>query len=158
MTIYTVLAPTGDGRNAAAQTILLPDCFSRVAFVFGPLWLLWHRVWRGLIGYATIVVLTLWASRWLDLHSAPLLAAPTLLALYLGLEGQSLRRQALERRGFRLVDIVSARNREEAERAFFSRWANAPVAPAPAPVHALHPRPARQDDVLGLFPEPGAGR
>ena len=154
MTVYTVLAPTGDGRQAAARAILLPDRFSRAAFVFGPLWLLWHRVWRGLIGYATILVLTLWATRWLGLPVAPLIVAPTLLALYLGLEGPALRRQALERRGFRLVDIVSARNREEAEHAFFSRWPDAPVATAPTPARRS---PALQDDVLGLFPEPGAG-
>ena len=159
MTVYTVLVPTQQGRQAAAQAILLPDRFSRAAFLFGPLWLLWHRVWRGLIGYATIVILTLWAARWLGLHAAPLLAAPTLLALYLGLEGPALRRQALERRGFQFVDVVSARNLEEAERAFFSRWADAPAPPAPPPAPPPQARPpARQDDVLGLFPEPGPGQ
>ena len=150
MTTYTVLAP-----RDPARTQFVPDRFSRAAFIFGPLWLLWHRVWRGLIGYATVLVLVTWATRWFQLPPAALSITLALLALFLGFEGPALRRAALERRGFRLADIVVSPNREHAESVFFERWRDEPEAPpAPPPARGA----ARTPDVLGLFPEAGGRR
>lgn len=149
MTTYAVLVP-----DDPALTKFVPDRFSRAAFLLGPLWLLWHRVWRGVIGYAAILVLFTWAARWLHLPAAGYSAVTLLLALFLGLEGQALRRAALERRGFRLTEIVVSPNREHAEATFFERWRDAPEPPAPAPSRAT----PGVGDVLGLFPQAGDGR
>ena len=159
MTTYAVLAP-----NDPARTQFIPDSFSRAAFIFGPLWLLRHRVWRGLIGYITILILFTWALRWLQLPLISYSAVASLLALFIGLEGQALRRAALERRGFRLTDIVVSPGRDHAETVYFSRWQNEPEAAAsppsaPPPPAASPTRPApRASDVIGLFPEAGGGR
>ena len=164
MTAYNVLVPPGD----AAGTVFVPDRFSRTAFIFGPLWLLRHRVWRGLIGYATIFVLFSWALRWFGLPVASYSFVTLLLALFIGLEGSALRRAALERRGFRLTDVVISPDADHAEQVFFERWQGEPAAPAPplapqlAPPLAPPPAPTRPapraPDVLGLFPEAGGGR
>ena len=154
MTTYAVLAP-----NDPARSEFIPDSFSRAAFIFGPLWLLRHRVWRGLIGYVTILVLFTWALRWLQLPLISFSPVAALLGLYIGLEGQALRRAALERRGFRLTDIVVSPSRDHAETVYFSRWQNAAEAAAPPPPAAAPTRPApRATDVIGLFPEAGGGR
>ena len=159
MTTYAVLEP-----KDPARTEFIPDSFSRAAFIFGPLWLLRHRVWRGLIGYVTILVLFTWAMRWLQLPLISYSAVAALLALYIGLEGQALRRAALERRGFRMTDIVVSPGRDHAETVYFSRWQNEPEAAAsppsaPPPPAASPTRTAsRASDVIGLFPEAGGGR
>ena len=150
MTTYNVLVP-----RDAARTLFVPDRFSRAAFLFGPLWLLRHRIWRGLIGYAAVLALVVWALRWFQLPLVTLSFAASLLALYLGFEGPALRRAALERRGFRFADIVVSPNREHAESVFFERWQDEPEAvPAPPPARGA----ARTPEVLGLFPEAGGGR
>lgn len=158
MTAYNVLVPRNDPAGAA----FVPDRFSRAAFIFGPLWLLRHRVWRGAIGYAAILVLLTWALRWFELPPGVYAWVTLLLALFIGLEGQALRLAALERRGFRLTDVIVSPDAEHAEQVFFERWtggtlpaAPAPAAPAPrAP--PTHPAP-REPDVLGLFPQAGGG-
>lgn len=156
MTAYNVLVPRGDPAGA----VFVPDRFSRAAFIFGPLWLLRHRVWRGVIGYAAILILFSWALRWLQLPLMSYGLVTSLLALFIGLEGQALRRAALERRGFRLADIVVSPDTEHAEQVFFERWRGGPAAPLPAaPPLPAAARPAPLGpDVLGLFPEAGGGR
>ena len=149
MTTYAVLVP-----QDPALTRFVPDSFSRAALIFGPLWLLRHRVWRGLIGYLTVLVLFVWAQRGLHLPALGFSVVTALLGMYLGIEGQALRRAALERRGFRLTDVIVSPNREHAEAVFFARWEDEPEAPAPAPPRATPGVGA----VLGLFPQAGTQR
>jgi hypothetical protein len=79
-----------------------------------------------------------------------------------GLEAGTLRRVTLRRRGWREVGLISANDREVAERRFFATWrrdgAARPAAgggPAPVPPPA---RAAQTSPVIGLFPEPGGQR
>ena len=159
MTIYNVLVPRGDALAAASGTVFVPEHFSCWAFLLGPLWLARYRVWRGLIGYAAVLVLLTWAMRWLPLPQFSYAVAVLLLALFLGLEGQYLRRAALERRGFALADVVVSHNYAHAEQVFFAHWQPGSEAPAPAraapdSVHVTY----QAADVLGSFPEPGGFR
>ena len=159
MTIYAVLVPRDDAQQAASGAVFVPDHFSRAAFVFGPLWLLRHRVWRGLIGYATVLVLIVWATRWLHLPPLALILITSMLALYLGFEGQMLRRAALERRGFQLADVVAAHDYQHAEQSFFESVADPVIAPAASrPGVAAAPFARALPEVLGSFPEPGGLR
>jgi hypothetical protein len=98
--------------------------------------------------------------------------ANVLLALLLGFEAASLRRWTLSRRNWRQLDIVVADDEEAAERRFFDRWTakqhvlgnDQPAIDrgAPPPPRAIagqpfsQPPPLPQNDIIGLFPEPGA--
>jgi hypothetical protein len=59
MPVYTVHAPVADGTDARPATdgfVFVRDGFHFWAFVLGPLWLAWHRLWLALIGYVAIWV------------------------------------------------------------------------------------------------------
>jgi hypothetical protein len=78
------------------------------------------------------------------------------LALAFGFEANAMRRRALERRGYPIVDYVVAANVEQAEQRFFERWATEsqvpPAPPAPRPPDAASRQPYSG---LGLFSEQG---
>jgi hypothetical protein len=97
-----------------------------------------------------------------------------LLALLLGFEAASLERWTLSRRNWRQLDIVVADDEEAAERRFFDRWTakqrvksndqpavdrGAPPPTRDVPGQAFsRPPPLPRDEIIGLFPEPGASR
>lgn len=148
--IYTVHVQPND--HDAANARFVRDGFSWAALVFGPLWLAYHRIWRGLIGWV-IVAWALYGLAWL-LHlpetSAALLSE--LLSLYLGFEGNGLLRAALERRTWPVLDVAYGRKLEDAELSFYQRFTRSPrAADMKQPPIGTMPKP--QDDFLGLFPQ-----
>ena len=169
MTLYTVhLGNELSDLASADRAALVPDRFSLWAAVFGPFWLLRHRAWRAL---ALVIALDAAALVLSYLGLVPVAALSPLgwlQAIWLGIEGNDMRRAALERRGMRAVDIVSAANAEAAERRFFERWRPEMVVAAPFPAPARrnvppqpsvpHPSARHAHDVLGSFPDPGARR
>jgi Protein of unknown function (DUF2628) len=92
-----------------AEPVLLREGFAWGALLFGPLWLFAHRAWiPAAISLAAYVLIGL---------LAPPPAAGILvigLALLHGLTGQDLRRWALEWRGYLLVHVLAAINRDDA--------------------------------------------
>ncbi len=155
MAIYAVHCPAGDGDAAALERArFLKLGFSFAALVFGPIWLLAHRLWRpltlwllaaALVGFAAAAgVFPLGASLWLYLLSA----------LYLGFEGRAFQAAALARRALPLTDIVCAPDAVTAELSFFAR-APAPPPPRGAPHANAGPPSSAPPQVLGLFPEAG---
>jgi hypothetical protein len=165
MPIYTVHEPPPRKKETAAgpdRFVFIRDGFYFWAFLFGPLWMLWHRLWAVAILY----VLTLWfvwaTLATVGLASAVQYAVLFLIALLVGLEAATLWRWTLARRGWKQRAIVVGADRDSAERRFFDSWianARTPAAPAAAPpAPAVSPAPMRmppsQTDVIGLFPEP----
>ncbi len=139
------------GRGSGETVAFVSEGFCLAAFLLGPIWLLWHRLWTGLVlfaGLSGLVVLGHWRA---GLAWSNVLFALGLIALALGLEGRSLLRDRLVSRGYRLVDVVTAPGRTTAERIFFSRRRPAPRPSAGAAF------PATFDDapVIGSFPLPG---
>src|SRR5947199_7926058 len=54
MPVYTVHGPMANvtqARSAADRLVFVRDGFHFWAFLFGPLWLAWHRLWLALLGY-----------------------------------------------------------------------------------------------------------
>ena len=156
MAVYTVHAPPSGGvrLEAAERFVLVRDRFSWPAFWFGPLWMLWHRLWLALIGY---LVLLAGLSVALRLTGGSIVAGAVIglaVALLIGSEASSLRRFSLQRRGFRLCGVVVGDDLEAAERRFFSALVDAPKDPRPQPA-SPPPPPAGVPDVIGLFPHPG---
>jgi uncharacterized membrane protein YccF (DUF307 family) len=93
MAVYTVHAPVApDVREETDKFVFVRDGFHFWAMLLGPLWLIWHRLWLVLLGYALLgvavgVVLTL-----VGAPSGVRTLVLVLLALLMGLEAASLRR------------------------------------------------------------------
>ena len=136
MLTFTVHEPPNapsDRVDRAESLVFIKDGFSWGAALFGPVWMLFNRLWWPLlayiVAYAGIEAVRLTAiidRRWIGLC---LIALNLLLAF----EGDTLRRWALERRGWRLLGATNGRSRSECERRFFEAWLPAqPVIRVPA--------------------------
>jgi len=108
--------------EAADGTIFVKDGFSWPAFLVPFVWLIWHRLWWGLAGYI-IAVAALAGIGYLANFPEDLGASLGLLVnLYMGLEGNNLRRKALARRGYlEVADIVAGDGEEAAWRFLANR-------------------------------------
>jgi hypothetical protein len=161
MTVYMVFEPPGAGGDPvqrAERSVFVRDRFTWSAFLFAPFWLLRHRLWLAFIGYGVTVVAVMVALRFAGARTGALLLALALIHLLVAIEAATLRRRRLLR-GWRDLGIVIGDDLEAAERRFFDLYATRAAArgqpmPPPSPP-PLRPGPA--GDVVGLFPQPGAG-
>jgi hypothetical protein len=166
MAIYTVHQPPlkrDEERRGPDRFRFVRDGFYFWAFLFGPIWMLYRRLWLVLLGYVVLGVVLHLALFLVGAPPGAMLAAQFLLAILIGLEAGTLRRWTLQRRGWRNLGVVAAHRAEEAERRFFDTWeGNEPGAPTPDPfLPATSPLMRRRDssdDIVGLFPEPRAQR
>ncbi len=94
---------------------LIASRFSWGAAVFTPLWLLWHRLWLGLLGYLLLMLPLGVLLEMIDIADPADLAIGGALAYLFGCGGAGLRRWTLERQGWRLVAVVAAADELEAE-------------------------------------------
>jgi hypothetical protein len=163
--IFLVFEPKDGLKNARAdevaeRIVFLREKFSWPALFFGPLWLLWHRLWLGLVLWSVVFVAASFAVVRLGLGEGMMLAAFFVPSLLVAFEATTLRRRKLQRQGWRDAGVVIADNLEIAEHRFFDHWLvraemiaaaqyTPPVVPAP---QELPPQ------VIGLFPEAGAPR
>lgn len=118
MALYVIQARGAD-RASLERATIIKDGFSWAAFVFGPFWLLYRRLWLALLLWVALEV------------AFVLVVAPNvpggvstlvdLLAhLFIGLEGNRLRLAKSARRAS-LVDVMEGRDRDDAEIRFFRR-------------------------------------
>ena len=162
MKTYTLHVPDeampGDPQ-ALDRAVLVKDGFSWGAFIFSFLWFFAHRLW--IAGFLVLVAAVGLGAllQFLRVGQGGTVLAELLLALLVGLEANSLRRWTLTRRGRPAVDVVAARDREEAETKTFARWlgetsaGRLPERAAAPRVHPAAPPYARTEPVIGLFPE-----
>ena len=175
MPVYTVHAPVanGDGVRATDRFAFVRDGFHFWAALLAPIWLAWHRLWLALIGWIVVMIAIDVGMARLGAGGTAIFLANVLIALLMGFEASSIRRWTLSRRNWRQLDIVVAGNEETAERRFFDRWAakqrvlndqTAVDRGAPPPTRDIpgqafsRPPPLPRNEIIGLFPEPGAPR
>jgi hypothetical protein len=165
MSVYTVHEPPQRDAGASVdpdRITFVRDGFYFWAMVFGPLWLLWRRLWLALLLYVVA---------WVGIQSAlwALKTGPTahgvigfLFAVLLGMEASSVWRWTLDRRGWKNLGVVVGDDLESAERRFFQSWRDQPQAASTPKASVLtNYGPKTSDngsDVIGLFPEPGGSR
>ena len=158
MTLYTAHAPRPGSADLEALA-LAPERFSFAAFLFGPLWLIAHRLWAALVLWLAGAALFAAACVGLGPRVTGLALAAAGLALetFFALEANHLRRSALVRSGRPIVDVVCARDRDEAAARHFARRAvQSPqvtpreVAPAAAERGSVAPR---EGAFLSMFPD-----
>jgi hypothetical protein len=167
MSVYTVHEPPlrAGAPLEPERFAFVRDGFSLWAFLFAPLWMLWHRIWLVLLGYVLLAAGLETLAKASGASAVVVSLIGLLISLLIGLEAGTLRRLTLSRRGWKNVAVVSGDDREDAERRFFdiwvrkaaSRYATAATAPSAAPGIAI-PGAPQTPDVIGLFPEPGAQR
>jgi hypothetical protein len=103
MKTYTALV------KSDAEPILIKEGFSWGALLFGPFWLAAHRAWiAAAITLAAYVLIVAFVAQ----PASTILSAG--LMLIIGLTGNDLRRWALQHRGYLLLHVLAAGNRDDA--------------------------------------------
>lgn len=175
MPVYTVHAPVlaqSGARTMETTTdkyVFVRDGFYVWAMIAPVIWMLYHRLWLALIGYVVLLAAMGFALSRLGVSGGTSLIAFTLVSVLIGLEAASLRRRKFSGRKWRQLDVVVADDEEAAERRFFDRHAAAlapsassswvergPQQPSSAPYQPQAVSGA--NDIIGLFPQPGAPR
>jgi hypothetical protein len=161
---YLVFEPAEGGRDAAAadRVMFLREKFRWLALIFGPLWLLWNRLWLAFFVWLVAVLLLAAASYVAGLNEEATAVVMWLPTLVIAFEGTELLRRKLLRRRYRETGVTVAADLEDAERRYFAEWessalvvqAKLPVTPPPAPTMSA----PTSNPVIGLFPEPGGRR
>lgn len=162
MATFTVLEPPPKKNEDSASPVryaFVRDGFYFWALVFGPIWMLYHRMWLVFLMYVAAtagVQVALWS---LGASALVKFIVGVLIALLIALEAGTLRRWSLRRWTDR--GIVVAYNREAAEHRFFDRWQGDASEyhvpgepPRHAPSQARSHGPASEQDIIGLFPQP----
>lgn len=161
MTLYTAHLPdhAAAGETRLMHAVFVKDGFHWLALVFPVFWLLFNRVWWGLLAYFGAVFVLALVGRAAGMPDAAVVAADVLIGLFLGVVAHDVKGWQLRRRGYSRVEVVTGRDLMEAERRFFDRAlgeaarrraAGPPPAPPPVARQASH--------VLGLFPEAEGAR
>jgi hypothetical protein len=166
MPAFVVLEPPGYPERAiehADRFVFLRDKFSLGAFLFGPLWLIWRRLWVVLVAYVLGIALIGYGLRALGTGWSVVVLVFVLVHLLVGLEATTLVRWTRSIHGWRECGVVIADDIEMAERRFFDNRAALRQAARPGSTLSPGQLPAGQvgpsrPDVIGLFPEPGGGR
>jgi hypothetical protein len=106
-------APMGATVAEGDELVFLRDGFSFLAFLFPPLWLLWHRLWVE----AAVTFAVLLGAAAVEQVAGLALSAPLslLVSIFVGCEGNGLRIAKQRRRGWSEVAIVDASNGYDAE-------------------------------------------
>ena len=159
MPVYTIHAPLSPraGARSSDDMTLVRDGFHFWAFVFGPLWLLWHRLWLAFLGFIALLGLIEVAGRF-GLNASGRASVQIVLLILLGVEAASLLRFGLSRRNWQQVDVVVAPDEDSAMQRFLDRSAGKVEPPLP-PLPATFAAPAPgSNEIVGLFPQPGGLR
>ena len=169
MAVYAVFEPRmrdDDADRHAERITFVRDGFTWSAFIFGPLWMLRHRLWLAFVVYAVIFAAVGLAQYARVLPPGTETVVGVMLALLIGLEAATLRRRKLLWWRWRDAGIVVANNLVSAEQRFFDRWtattnAVRPGTPVRTAQFASSPPSRffdRDNDVIGKFPPPGGTR
>ncbi|MDT3685258.1 MAG: DUF2628 domain-containing protein [Pseudorhodoplanes sp.] len=161
MAVYTVHQPPlrkGETAPDPDRFVLVRDGFYFWAFLLGPLWMVWRRLWLVLALYIAVMVGVGFALQLVSASTGLRVFVLLAMAILVGLEAGTLRRWTLGWRGWKNVGVVVGDDRDAAERRFFSEWIDSGQKMTRA--EAIKPRTGgvrmpkgNSPDVIGLFPE-----
>lgn len=168
MPTYTVHQPPAKNGAAAdpQRFVFVRDGFHFWAFLLTLPWLIYRRLWLALLGYVLLTAALAVVFHFLRTPSGSQAAIGLLIGVLFGLEAASLRRWTYRRRGWANIGVTVGDDEEDAERRFFAEWvkrmpemgsapaasaASAPVSPPTMPPRST----AANNDIIGLFPQPG---
>lgn len=154
---YTIhLPPGGAPRTVAGADSLqfVKDGFYGLAFFVPALWMIYHRTWLPLLGYLAIVLALEVAMVTLGASEGQGALIAMLANGLIGLEGGTLRRWSMRRKGWQMVGIVTGSDRVECERKAIDRWLSGALTPESEVDYEYE----HGDDVIGMFPPPETSR
>lgn len=125
MRVYTVHEPPNPPtglRDRAERLVFVREGFSWAAALFGPLWMLAHRMWLVLIGYIALQLGSEAALAALRASPEWMMTAFIAIQLAVGFEAAGLRRWTLARKGWRMVGSVTGDSALDCERRFIEAW------------------------------------
>ncbi len=117
MRIYTFhMIP---GATPLGEAVAVKEGFSWLAFLFGLLWLLYHRLWLW-----ALVVFGLWLglgliAYWGLVDQLTLTIVEIGIKVWIGFSANDWRRDKLESEGHLLAGIVAGRDREAVDQRFY---------------------------------------
>jgi len=176
MAVYIVHEPPAKAdlaRPEPERFVFVRDGFYFWAFVFGPFWMIRHRLWMVLLLYVIVTACLGIALSTASVGGNVQMGVWFLVAVLVGLEAGTFRRWTLSRRGWKNAGTVIAKNHELAENRFFDGWvarlsaksalhsapqpARTPSVPTVSSITAGQmPRASSTPGIVGLFPESGA--
>jgi hypothetical protein len=121
-TVHEPPDPPADRIDRAEKLIFIKDGFSWAAAVFGPLWMIVHRLWWALLGFVLIVGSLQLIGKAVAIDQRWIGLAGFALNVLVGFEADTFRRWALNRRGWHMLGAVSGKTYAECERRFFEAW------------------------------------
>src|ERR1700759_2060947 len=110
MKIYTVHVPVlrdGEVSPNPDRVRFVRDGFHFWAFLLGPLWMIWNRLWLVLVLYLVVIAALFAGLPALGVSSPAQSIVGLLIAVLIGCEAGSLRRWSLRRR-FMQAGVVAA--------------------------------------------------
>ena len=141
MVIYTVQEPPRPARSLderADGVVFIKEGFTFWGFFFGVFWLLYYRLWFEFAA-AILVLAGLGAFLGaLGLGREAGVILSLFVMLFVGFEGNDLRRWRLHRKGYVFLASVAGRSLIDCERRFFDAWLPHVAGPMPK---ALPPSP-----------------
>lgn len=176
MSVYAVYEPPLRAYEPFSDPMgfaFVRDGFYVWAFLLTPLWMIRHRLWLPLVIYLIGSALLEAVLRQAGASVFAIGFIAVLISLLIGLEGATLRRWSLRRRGYREAGFIRGDGLADAEHRFFAAWTGRPQADQPRsdkprsdnmgpakPTAAVAPLSTRAEPsgIIGLFPEPGAPR
>jgi hypothetical protein len=160
MARYTVHIPVDEiARDAALErSVFVQDGWSWSAFLFGALWLVWHRHWGMGLLVLVLHIALLFGLFALPIGEGARAGAMLLLAILWGLEGSSLRRKALSRAGYAEQGLVVGKDRDALEQRYFAEMDTEPAkAFTPQATVSGPSGPGQPQGIIGLFPDSRRG-
>ena len=159
MSVHAVYVPgriASGGPDSVEAAVIVRERFSVPAALLPLPWLLFRRAWREFLLFAALTVAAaVLTERFLGGASQGAMAGLQLLTgLFIGVSAADIRGRALERRGYRLADVVVAPDADAALLRFAERETPVPRIESVAVAASGIPRTDR-GDVIGLFPEAG---
>jgi len=122
---YTVYEPrytTADPLERAEHLVFVKNGFHWWAAIFPALWLMIKGLWLE-FGLCLLVIIALtWGPQAAGVNDSVGSTLLLIAQILFGFEAATIESAALERRGWRNVGWIEGRNRDEAERRFFTEW------------------------------------
>ena len=152
--------PAASADDAALGTVFIKDSISLGALAIPAIWLLFRRMWLVFLGWLAVSIMFAVAIPSIGAMVAPAVAVVSaLFTIGFALEANTLRGWTLERKGYRLVGILDADTREDAELRHFATTSGQPhLLPIDPPRGERGPVVTTITDpgaVIGLFPTAG---
>lgn len=102
-------------------TVFVREGFSIWAFLFGFLWLFYHRAWGPALLTLMLALMLQWLEKNGQMPEFTLAMLQFGLQLWIGFEARDWQREALAARGYRLADVVMETSEERAELRYYER-------------------------------------